>query len=249
MATENSLFRLPFVAAEDLSDYQYHFVVLSSSGVRLPDSAAETPIGVLQNEPESGDGASVMVAGVTKLVANAALTVGTFVKPEYVGAADAGKAEDAGTLRTNACARVLEASGAEDDLCSALLIPAGLNGAEYLIKQGTVTSTSTAGVVTYTAAQLLGGLILRDPAGGDRSDVTPTAALIIAAITQAGVGNSFEFTIKNQADAAETITVTAGTGVTLTGTMTIAQNYSRRFMCIVTAATTVTIYSIGSVAN
>jgi hypothetical protein len=119
----------------------------------------------------------------------------------------------------------------------------------------TVTTDATAGALTYTAAQLLGGLILRDPAGASRSDVTPTAALIIAALAanQAGkapvAGSSFEFTIRNTADAAETITVTAGTGVTLSGTMTIAQSNSKRFLCVVTASTTVTIYSLGTVVH
>jgi hypothetical protein len=103
--------------------------------------------------------------------------------------------------------------------------------------------------LTYTAAQLLGGLILRDPNGGARSDVTPDATDIIAAMAQAGAGNSFEFAIRNTADAAETITVTAGAGVTLSGTMTIAQNNSKRFLCVVTGATTVTIYSLGTVVH
>jgi len=119
----------------------------------------------------------------------------------------------------------------------------------------TVSTITTAGAATYTAAQLIGGLILRDPAGGARSDVTPTAAAIIAALAenQAGVapvaGSAFEFTIRNTADAAETITVTAGTDVTLSGTMTIAQNNSKRFLCVVTSASTVTIYSLGTVVH
>ena len=110
----------------------------------------------------------------------------------------------------------------------------------------TVTTDATVGVVTYTAAQLLGGLILRDPNGAGRSDVSPTAALIIAALGNYQVGSSFEFTIRNTADAAETITLTAGAGVTLSGTMTIAQNNSKRFKVVVTASTTVTIYSLGT---
>lgn len=123
-----------------------------------------------------------------------------------------------------------------------------------LLKTTTVTTDSTAGNLTYTAAQLLGGMILRDPNGGARSDVTPTAALIIAALTNdhgqlPKVGASFEFTIRNTADAAETITVTAGSSVTLSGTMTIAQNNSKRFLAVVTAATTVTIYSLGTVVH
>lgn len=250
MATENRVLDLSYEAAEDLSSDQYKFVVLSTSGtVRRPDSADEIAHGILQNAPESGDAAQVRVIGVSKLVANAALAIGKLVSPEYVGAADAGKGQDAGTNWKAARAIIVEASGAEDDVASALLVGPFPQGGGTLIGQSTASTITTADVATYTAAQLLGGLILRDPAGGARSDVTPTAALIIAAITQAGVGNSFEFTIRNTADAAETITVTAGTGVTLSGTMTIAQNNSKRFLCVVTASTTVTIYSLGTVVH
>lgn len=103
----------------------------------------------------------------------------------------------------------------------------------------------TAGAATYTAAQLLGGVIARDPAGANRADVTPTAAQIVAAIPDVAVGSSFEFLIVNTADGAETITLTADAGVTLVGTMTIAQNASRRFTAIVTAVDTpaVSIYA------
>ncbi|MDF1592596.1 MAG: hypothetical protein P1P89_13860 [Desulfobacterales bacterium] len=250
MTTENKILDLSHEAAEDLSSNQFCFVVLNSSGqVRRPDSEAEIAYGILQNAPESGQAAQVRVIGVSKLVANAALAIGTLVKPEYVDAADAGKADDAGTQWKAARGIIVEAAGAEDDLAGCLLIGPFPQGAGALIGQTTVSTIATAGAVTYTAAQLLGGLILRDPAGLARSDVTPTAALIIAAIVQAGVGNSFEFTIKNDADAAETITVTAGVDVTLIGTMTIAQNNSKRFLCVVTAATTVTIYSLGTVVH
>lgn len=127
----------------------------------------------------------------------------------------------------------------------------GQMSANEYVKKTTVTTDATAGNLTYTAAQLLGGLILRDPAGGARDDVTPTAALIVAALNHVQVGDSFEFTIRNTADAAETITVTAGDGVTLSGTMTIAQNNSKRFLAVVTAVTTpaVTIYSLGTVVH
>ena len=117
----------------------------------------------------------------------------------------------------------------------------------------TVTTDSTAAAVTYTAAQLLGGIILRDPNGGGRSDVTPTAALLKAALPGIAVGTGFEFTIRNTADAAETITVTAGTGATLSGTMTIAQNNSKRFLVVFTNVTTgseaYTVYSLGTVVH
>jgi len=91
------------------------------------------------------------------------------------------------------------------------------------------------------------------PAGDNRADVTPTAAQIVAGIAGAIVGSSFEFTIRNTADAAETITLTAGAGVTLSGTMTIAQNNSKRFLAVCTnvtgAAEAVTIYSLGTIVH
>ena len=118
-----------------------------------------------------------------------------------------------------------------------------------VVEKITVTTDSTAGALTYTAAMLLGGIILRDPNGAGRSDVTPTAALLLAALPGFAVGDAFEFTIRNTADAAETITVTAGTGVTLSGTMTIAQNNSKRFLCVITSASAVTVYSLGTVVH
>lgn len=74
------------------------------------------------------------------------------------------------------------------------------------------TSDATAGARTYTAAEILGGIIVRDPAGAGRSDVLPTAALLVAAMTRPAVGDVVKCLIINGADAAETITIGAGTG-------------------------------------
>ncbi len=122
-----------------------------------------------------------------------------------------------------------------------------------VIQSTTVTTKSTAAAVTFTAAEILGGLILRDPNGAGRADLVPTAAAIVAALTvndhPPAIGASFEFTIRNTADAAETITVTTNTGITLSGTMTIAQNNSKRFLVVVTSLTAVSIYSLGTVVH
>ena len=248
MSTENNVLRITLPAYEDLSDYQYQFVVLNSSGqVKLMDTAIERPIGILQNEPTANQAAEVMVIGQSKLVANDAIAVGTFIKPEFVSVTDCGKGQDCGCDRGRVLAMVMESSSAEDDLLSVELLYPHAGGMGTPISATVVSTITTAGAATYTAAQVLGGLILRDPSGASRSDVTPTAALIIAAIPGASAGDSFEFIVRNDADAAETITVTAGTDVTLSGTMTIAQTYAKRFRCVVTAATTVTIYSLGTV--
>ena len=247
MSTENMILDKTFEAAEDLSNDQYRFMVLTSTGtVRRNDSEAEVAVGVLQNAPAAGEAAVVRIAGITKLQVNAALGIGTFVMPEYVSATDAGKAKTSAGAPAYTRGVVFEASEGEDELASVLLtsmFPA-INNAVASVS--VVTTDATAGARTYTAAEFIGGMILRDPAGSGRSDVTPTAAAIIAGIAGAIISSSFQFVIRNTADAAETITLTAGVGVTLSGTMTIAQNYSKRFLAVVDGAATVTIYSLGT---
>ena len=247
MATEQAIWKESFEAAEDLSDQQFHFIVLNTSGkVRLPDSEDEVALGILQNAPESGKAAEVTIIGKSKLVANAALAIGKFVKPEYVGAADAGKGDDAGTWWDTARGMVVEAAGAEDDLCSVWLIDPFARTKGGMIKQMTVTAK--VGAVTLTAAEILGGLIDGTPTGA-ATYTLPTATLMAAALNQSGIGNAFEFTIKNSSAGANTITVAAGANGTGKGTLTIAQNNSKRFLLIMTAAATYDVYSLGTVVH
>lgn len=114
-----------------------------------------------------------------------------------------------------------------------------------------VTNVTTAGDGSITAAAIVGGFITRDCTGGNRADTLATATQILAALDNPIVGTSFEFTIRNTSDAAETITVTTATGLTLSGTMTIAQNNSKRFLAVVTGTTTpaITIYSLGTIVH
>lgn len=121
----------------------------------------------------------------------------------------------------------------------------------YSAKKTVVSTIATAGVVALTANQVLGGLILRDPAGAGRADTVPTAAALFAALRSPAkiVGLSFDFTIRNTADAAETITLTTDTGMTMSGTMTIAQNNSKTFRVVFASAAAATVYSLGTVVH
>lgn len=121
------------------------------------------------------------------------------------------------------------------------------NDAGPTIQNQYATQLTTASALTLTAAQIFGGMILRDPNGANRTDTLPTAALIAAhirnlcgqySVSVASPWNpSWEFMIENRADAAETITVAVGTGGTLsTGhTVTIAQSNSRRLQITMTS--------------
>ena len=113
----------------------------------------------------------------------------------------------------------------------------------------TVSTKATATAITLTAAEVLGGMILQDPTGGAVTTNLPTAALLSAALGGAIAGDSLEFTIRNTADANETITVEAGTGGTMSGTKTIAQNNSKRFLIVFSSKSVYTAYSLGTVTH
>lgn len=72
------------------------------------------------------------------------------------------------------------------------------------------TSINTAGNVTITASQVLTGIIVRDTNGGARSDTLPTAALLVAAITNPQIGDVLSCTMVGGGAAIWTILVGAG---------------------------------------
>jgi hypothetical protein len=77
-------------------------------------------------------------------------------------------------------------------------------------------SYATAGPVTFLASDVYNGLIVRNPNGGARSDVTPTAAALVAGCPGVQVGDIiFAQLINGSAGAAdaENITITAGAGI------------------------------------
>lgn len=149
MTTENKLLDVSYVAAEDLSSDQYRGVVLTSTGVRRPNSAIEQPIGILQNKPASGEEAAVRLigcGGISKVQANAAIAIGIIVGMEYVSAADAGKAQ-AAVSGQYPLGVIVEASDAEDDLASVLLVN------QVQIAQGVtndITDPGDAGAIPVT---------------------------------------------------------------------------------------------------
>lgn len=125
----------------------------------------------------------------------------------------------------------------------------GVELMDALLQNINPVTKTTAGAVTYTADELSRGLILRDPNGAGRSDVFPTATQLYNELGKPAVGSSFKFIIRNTADAAETITMTVGTGITISGTATIAQNNTKIFVAVFTSPSAVTIYSIGTLVH
>ena len=82
------------------------------------------------------------------------------------------------------------------------------------IDRRAATSYSTAGAATLTAALLKSGRLVRNPNGGAVTDTTDTAANLISGLGLTSDCDQVECYIYNSADAAETITLAAGSGVT-----------------------------------
>ena len=215
----------------------------------LTTSRLDKLLGIFQHTtPAAGDEVRVMLDGISRLVLGGAVTRGQPLTSDASGKGIAATSEYDNRIG------IALASGVPGDIIPVLIdADVGIPGifAGRVFEKRTVFTDATAGAITYTAAMLLGGIILRDPNGGARSDVTDTAANIVAAIPGCMAGSSFEFQVQNNASGAYTITVTAGAGVTLAGTMTIAQSNAKKFLAIVTNATAgseaVTIYSLGAV--
>lgn len=75
-------------ASADLSAKQYHFVEVS--GVRTVgacNAITDLALGVLQNDPESGQAATVAIGGTTKIVAGGVITAGQRIAPKADGRA------------------------------------------------------------------------------------------------------------------------------------------------------------------
>lgn len=124
--------------------------------------------------------------------------------------------------------------------------------ASSLFYPNMTVSTLTAGQAnTLTVAQMLGGFIVFDTSSGARNLTLPSAAAIVAAIQGCQVGTSFRFLVKNTSAGAGTITLVAGTGVTLTpASPTVTFGQAREFLVNVTKNTygseAVTVYTIGA---
>ncbi len=83
-------FKITLEAGADLSSSQYYFVKLNASGKAVVCSGAtDIPVGVLQNNPTSGQAAEIVVVGLTKVSSNAALAIGDLIGTSSDGQADA----------------------------------------------------------------------------------------------------------------------------------------------------------------
>ena len=114
---------ITLTAAADLSAKQYNFVKLDGNGdVVLTDasSAGEIPIGVLQNAPTSGQAATVMIVGISKVEAGVAFDEGVKIACSDSGSsADDGQAV-AADASDNVVGQAITAGAADEYITAAI---------------------------------------------------------------------------------------------------------------------------------
>lgn len=115
--------------------------------------------------------------------------------------------------------------------------------ADYIAAKESVTVVAvTDAARVATSAELVVSKLFTQTPTAARTFTTPTAAVLIAYLTDEVVGSSFEFTIVNLAATTHAITVTADTGVTIVGVAAVSAATSGTFIGVVTSTSAVSIY-------
>lgn len=104
------------------------------------------------------------------------------------------------------------------------------------------TTAAVSGVIT--AGLLTGGTMSVLSSSGATALTTPTAAALLAASPNGGLGSQWLIRIINTNGG--TLTITADATVTITGTRTLATNTWREFICTILTATTASWQQIGT---
>jgi len=94
MAVNLNVLSISMIAEDDMSDFQYRYIGISTTEgyCKLLDSTSEEILGVLQNSPSEGQSATIMLFGISLVVASESLNCGTVVDAEYISGTDSGKA-------------------------------------------------------------------------------------------------------------------------------------------------------------
>lgn len=117
-----------------------------------------------------------------------------------------------------------------------------------LSKQGKYTTNTT--TTTFAAGQLTGAdfVVYTNTQGTPGTITTRTATQMYSEDPYASVGKTYILRIIN-GQGTGTLTVAAGSGVTASGTLTIAANTWRDFLVTYTSATALTLQQIGTGTN
>lgn len=170
-------------------------------------------------------------------------TAGSFVQVSNLGAAYADVFPASGDLIDSLAANTAIHLPVGGSLVFTCAVTGSWKTLENTTPAKFTTNTTT---TTFAAGQLTGAnfVVYTNTQGTPGSIATRTATQMFADDPTARVGRSYMLRIIN-GQGTGTLTVTAGSGVTLTGTMTVALNTWRDFVVTYTSATALTIQNAG----
>ena len=133
--------------------------------------------------------------------------------------------------------------------CTASVVPTNVTITGYTTVPAaslpvTQFTTTAAGNGTLTAGQITGAGYTVLASSGATAFTTRTATQMFADTPNAQAGTSYLLRVVNTN--AGTLTLTGGTGVTITGTATLATNTTRDYTVTFNSSTTLTLQSLGS---
>lgn len=186
-------------AGQDLSSSQYCFVdIEATSGDAVLPSAGGRAIGVVQNDPEDGDAASVAISGISKVILGGTVAAGDNVKVAATGKVVT--ASDADVL-AGACVGVCLVGGALNVQGEILILP---NNQAIGSAIQTLTTDGAISLLTRTTLLEVTGTDAHTLAAGLYEGQRKTILATVAASTPHGVvsgtfiagvtaGTSFDF--------------------------------------------------------
>ena len=121
MATEEALRNITRLAAADLTASQYLLMNIDAAGKAALAGAAGRAVGVLQNNPNIDQAATLAIGGVSKVVAGAVVAAGADLQSDASGRAIAFAAPGVGVVAWKV-GIALEAAGAAGEVISMLIL-------------------------------------------------------------------------------------------------------------------------------
>lgn len=122
-------------------------------------------------------------------------------------------------------------------------------GSVLNLPNGQYAANSATAGFTATGAEVAGArhctLDLTGVLAGAANVQMPTAVALVAAIPNAKAGETYVLRVENNSTGAFTWTLTVNTGLTINGTITVAQNTWREFLVTMTSLTVVVLQNIG----
>lgn len=111
MAFKNFQETLTFKAASNFDTEQFKIVEFTANAHEVELGAANEGVGVVQNHPRLGEAATVVLAGITKVVVGGAVAVGDFITSAATGWGAVTSSGDATSRRVFGRALTAAASG------------------------------------------------------------------------------------------------------------------------------------------